>query len=1093
MEEREQIDRAIAAQEQLRGVVADEIVDSTIELLRARLDTLSGSTRPKRRRHITVLFADLAGSTSLADSIDPEEFGDRLDEIWECLDPIIDRFDGRIDKHIGDAVMALWGVDSTNEDDPEQAVRAALEMHVAFAALAQDGRFAELALRIGINTGPVVLSPIASTEEFTAIGDTVNTAARLEGAAAPGGVLVGHGTYRHVRGVFSVRDQPPLRVKGKPEPLRTYSVEGVEPRPFRLPNRGVEGVETRMVGRHSELERVQAALGDVVARSIAATVSIFGEAGIGKSRLLFEFEDWLRLLPIDVRLFKGRADLRHEQVPYALIRDLLFFRFEIAEEDPGPVVMEKLGSGIEQLVGHALDDEVKTFAHLLGVEVAADGIDTDEIVDPQRFVADAASAVGRLLAESSRAMPVVLLLEDLHWADPWSLRVITSATGYVDRDRVMVVGLARPNGRFVDWGRDGVDDVRIELTELTSDDAATLVGELLQHVPTIPVALSAEIVATADGNPFFLEELVKMMIDDGVIVPADDSWHVRQDLLGKRLVPPTITGVIQARLDRLPSRELTVLQGASVIGRVFWDQAIPIASGRNDSAAIDVADSLAALEARELVFRRGATDFDGCNEFVFKHAILHEVTYDTVLRNERRAHHRHVAEWLTGRPEGSVPPRIIAGHYEAGGAELESARWFAVAAHRSFEQYAYDDAVTSCRRALRDGVLDPAAALDVSDVLCQCLTLSARYDEGCEAALAMHHIASADGYAAGQVRALMHLSESLGRLGLSVEALDAGQRARRLLTDHDSDPDLDIEVLTEVGWLQLRLGRTDEALDAGREASSLADTTTKVRLRRGLQSLLGATFSALGGHSHAERHFVAALSLDRQRGHSRSVAGDLLNLGELARLRGDFGVAVGYYDDSLAVLREIGDRDQQALALSNLGGALLGKGDLDSAAGHLLDAIDALETSGGGEHLSETHRFLAEVHLARGDLDAAAGSAGTAMALALADRSLDHLGHAWRVFGLLADAGGRPPHVVGCDEVVDASGCLDRSAAVFTRAGMQRDLALVQLELAGVVADLGDDQRARALRRQARDALAQLDLLDLVDRFNSGGASEPEP
>ena len=454
-DERQQLEEAIAAQARLRGVVADEIVDATVAALRIRLAALSEPIRPRSRRQVTVLFADLSGSTSLGESIDPEEFGDLLDEIWRCLDPVIHQFDGRIDKHIGDAVMALWGGQQAEENHPEQAVRAALEMQAAFGSLRRETRLADLALRIGINTGPVVMSPIASTDEFTAIGDTVNTAARLESAAPPGAVLVGHGTYRHVRGVFSVRTQEPLTVKGKRTALRTYLVEAVQPRAFRLPNRGVEGVETAMVGRQHDLAKIQNALEEANTTSTARTVTVFGEAGIGKSRLLFEFEDWLRLQPMDVRLFKGRAEQRHEQVPYSLLGDLLFFRFEIAEDDPPATAVQKLRTGIAELRGETLAEDVATLAYLtgteMGLEAAGEGFDPDSMGDPQQFAAHAARTVGRLFSGAARTMPVIILMEDLHWADRWSLEVLTSALQDVQGDPVLVVGLARRNGQFRGW------------------------------------------------------------------------------------------------------------------------------------------------------------------------------------------------------------------------------------------------------------------------------------------------------------------------------------------------------------------------------------------------------------------------------------------------------------------------------------------------------------------------------------------------------------------------------------------------------------------------------------------------------------------
>ena len=227
---RDQLEAAIAAQESLRGVVSDEVIDATIETLRQQLSTLD---RADERRQVTVLFADVSGFTALSELRDHEDVSTLMNRVWSRLDNVITDHGGRIDKHIGDALMAIWGADTTREDDPELAVRAALELQRAMDRLRSD-EASELHLRVGVNTGPVLLGRVGSTGEFTAIGDTVNLASRLEHAAPTDGVLIAHETYRHVKGVFSVAVQAPLEVKGKRAPVRSYRVDAVRPRAFRL-------------------------------------------------------------------------------------------------------------------------------------------------------------------------------------------------------------------------------------------------------------------------------------------------------------------------------------------------------------------------------------------------------------------------------------------------------------------------------------------------------------------------------------------------------------------------------------------------------------------------------------------------------------------------------------------------------------------------------------------------------------------------------------------------------------------------------------------------------------------------------------------
>jgi class 3 adenylate cyclase len=288
--DRAQLELAIAAQEGLRGVVPDEIVDAAIAALRVRL--VASRSVGERRRQVTVLFADVSGFTSMSSRLDAELVAARMNELWARLDAVITDHGGRVDKHIGDAVMAVWGVASTSEDDPERAVRAGLALQ---AELHRWSSPDELALRVGINTGPAHLGAVGVSGEFTAMGDTVNVASRVEHLAAPGGVVVTHDTYRHIRGVFDVDALEPAFVKGKEEAISAYVVRAAKARAFHMPTRGVEGVETRMIGRAAELNVLRSEFERVVGEPVTRHVTVIGEAGIGKSRLLYEFENWIEL------------------------------------------------------------------------------------------------------------------------------------------------------------------------------------------------------------------------------------------------------------------------------------------------------------------------------------------------------------------------------------------------------------------------------------------------------------------------------------------------------------------------------------------------------------------------------------------------------------------------------------------------------------------------------------------------------------------------------------------------------------------------------------------------------------------------------
>jgi len=311
MTKRKQLEEAIVALEAQRAMLGDAVVDPAIAGLREQLAELRGDLISQTRKQVTVLFADVSNFTAMSETMDAEEVGDMLNALWEWLDARILEHGGVIDKHMGDGVMALWGVEATREDDPERAIRAALAMQEGlssfFVASAKTTQAPEvpsmtpdtqnLTLSIGIHTGPVLLGGVGTTGEFSAVGDTVNLASRLEEAAPTGGVLISRAAYRHVRGVFYVLSQDPIQVKGKSRPVHTYLVQRAKPRAFRMETRGVKGIETRMVGREAELLTLQNIFRDAMEDAETRIVTVVGEAGVGKSRLLYEFEEWIELLP----------------------------------------------------------------------------------------------------------------------------------------------------------------------------------------------------------------------------------------------------------------------------------------------------------------------------------------------------------------------------------------------------------------------------------------------------------------------------------------------------------------------------------------------------------------------------------------------------------------------------------------------------------------------------------------------------------------------------------------------------------------------------------------------------------------------------
>lgn len=1068
MDRRAKIEAAIAAQEQLRSVVGDDVVEAAITALRSQLD--DESTPPPQRKLVTVLFADLAGFTEWGESADIEDLGETLHSLWQRLDATVVSYGGRIDKHIGDALMAVWGVDQASDADPERAVRAALEMRAAFGEVWPEQSGSDVRIRIGVNTGPAILRSVGSTGEYTALGDAVNVASRLEQAAPTGEVLISHDTYRHVRGVFTVTEQPRLKVKGKQEPLRSYVVSALRPRAFRMETRGIQGLETRTVGRQSELETLREQLTDVISSRTGALVTVAGEAGVGKSRLLYEFLDWLQLQPTDVFLFRARAEAHRESVPYGLFRDLLLSRFEIPLDESGSSVRDGLVAGFADLAGLEPADALAA-AHLVGIDVSG----REQMPsDPEQLRELGEAAVRRLVSSTAQRDPVVVIVEDLHWADQLSLALLESIATSTDGP-VLVAASARPAlfEALPEWGS---GSHRLDLEPLTMEASRSQVEDLLRAADEVPAGLVEAIVAAAAGNPFYVEEFVNSLIESGAIEVDEDRWVVDPAAAAElATTPPTLAALLQARLDRLDPAGRALLQAAAVVGQTFWDDALASLLGPSRGS-----DGLPNLLARDLITSMPTSSFTGTAEYVFKHALLRDVTYGSVLRSDRDRFHIAAARWIEERTDESSWAAVIAYHYDSAHAP-QAARWFVRAGSHARRLYANEQALAAYERALELGGLENADLFEAYDGAGDVLLLLARYEEAVGKHRAMVEAAKAVGEIAAQGRGMTGVLFAASRIGglaeLSSLAAETVATVRSMPTP---DHRLLCEALRGAGWVAMRAGDLPAALRYADEAAAAARAGGD---RRGLSlslNLLGLTESALGDHRAADNHLKEAVAIDRELGNRHEEGTSLLNLGESARLRGAYEQAAHHYEQALGVAREVGDADSGALALSNLGGAFVGLGRFGEAVASLTESIEAFSAAGRREYLGEAKQFLAEANLGLGDVDSAVRFAIEALHEGTEAGSRLQIGHAWRTLGRAAATHGS---VVVDGEPVTADGCFERSVSELAGSEIDRAVALADWARSK---SAGDPATARQLWERALGILEPLGLANLAGEPPAG-------
>jgi class 3 adenylate cyclase len=663
--EREQIELAIAAQESLRGTVADTIIEASIATLREKLAALDASPE-QQRKLATILFMDIAGHTALTNELDPEDQMALVDPLIARLAEVVNQFGGHVARYQGDGFKAVFSLPTAQENDPEQAIRAGLaiqaEAEDIAAELESEYGIPEFKVRVGITTGLVFAGGDTEGED-TIKGAPVNLAARMESAAEPGTVLISYETYKFVRGIFNLEPLDPIKAKGFREPVRVYRVLQAKPRAFYRGMRVVEGIETRMIGREAEHEILKDAYYTVIEEGERQIVTVIGEAGLGKSRLLYEFENWVDLRPEDeaVKFYRGRAHLETQRLPYGFLRSIFAFRFNIQDDDPLEVVKEKWVTGFtEAWVGSQMGlspdtgKDVEMRAHILGQLLGYDFAESSHVQpilkDPQQMRDRSLVYLEDYFKATARRTPMLILLEDLHWADDSSLDALSRLGLGLRETPILLVGAARPGlyERRPYWfeGRDF--HRRVDLKPLSKRVNRQLVAEVLQKIPEPSDALSELIVSNAEGNPFYVEELVKVLVEAEVIVKGDPHWQVDKQRLEEMDVPATLTGVLQARLERLPKEERTLIQQASVVGRVFWDQAVWYLNHQGGGALEKegIQNGLVNLRGREIVYRRELSAFLDAQEYIFKHAVLREVTYESVLKKLRRAYHALTAEWL---------------------------------------------------------------------------------------------------------------------------------------------------------------------------------------------------------------------------------------------------------------------------------------------------------------------------------------------------------------------------------------------------------------------------------------------------------------
>ena len=627
--------------------------------------TPEGTDRTSERRQATVLFADISGFTTMSEKMDPEEVTTVMNSCFARMEAIVRGHGGTIDKYIGDCIMALFGVPTAIEHAPRQALNAAIEIRNRLEDFNREHRLAvPLKVHAGVNTGLVLAGHVGGEQkrDFTVMGDSVNLASRLKDAAPNGSIYVGAETYHATRGDFEYQPLKPLTLKGKERPVLAYEVLSQAEQIHRAkPLRSDRKIFSPLIGRDRELAQLEAAV-RVVLEGRGGIVSLLAEAGMGKSRLMAEVTG-LECMA-GTTLLEGRSLSMGESLSFHPFVDLLRQWAGIKEEDGEHDALAKLEQTITRIFAADTGEVFPFVATLMGMRPT--GVHAERIRDIEGEAMEKMifKTVRDLFARMADEKPLVLVLEDLHWADASSIALLESLLRLAEEARVLFVLAFRPDyadtsGRVLEAVRQSHADrhVEVALEPLSERDCGELIGNLLK-IDNLPHSTRSLITAKAEGNPFYIEEVIRSLIDSGVVEHKDGRLRVTEKI-DAVVIPGTIQEVIMARVDRLPDPTRSLLQVASVIGRSFYLRIL--AEILPDTAKLE--SELAYLQERQLVLQRSTRRtgdvrrrmFTAEVEYMFKHALVQETIYESILQKTRKELHLRVAESI----EAAFADRLV--------------------------------------------------------------------------------------------------------------------------------------------------------------------------------------------------------------------------------------------------------------------------------------------------------------------------------------------------------------------------------------------------------------------------------------------------
>lgn len=1007
-----------------------------------------------QRRSVTVLFVDLSEYTQLSEMLGDEALYELVQRFIRVLVDDVYKYEGMVDKLTGDGLMALFGAPIAHENNAERALRSALDMVADVERLSAELDLPGRALRVhvGLNAGTVIVGGVGGDGlmNYTAIGDSVNLARRLEEAAAPGEILVSESLYRQARRLFDFEPLPPLTLKNVSRPVKAYRVIGAKDQPGST--RGLEGLRAPMIGRENEFRQVQEMVERLVSDGQGGLVLLVGEGGMGKSRLTSEIKASLDLTRL--RVLEGQSLTYRKSIAYWIFQDVLRSYLGLTSSAPEGQVRQRLAERTEAVLGAEAREKLaylETLMSLAPSDPAAAGrirYLTAGQLRQQIFM-----AVRDLLQAEARRQPLLLVLEDLHWADDASLDLLRFLLETTLTSPLLIYAISRP---FDGGGIQAIHEragqrlagryLFLRLQALPPDQSAQLLQALLT-VQDLPDALREMIIQRSAGLPFYLEEILRMLIDNNVIYldrgAGGGRWRLSAEADLRSIgVPETLQGLILARFDRLAPAQRRLLQTASVVGYEFSEPVLRSviamseqpgdqAHGEtplNDSIQ-ETLEYLVEHEYIEPVDRDGdnpPADTSAGDSYVFRHVLVSDAVYSTLLQRDRRELHTRAGQAIekiyAGRLDGQI--EVLAGHYLRSTMLDRALHYLILAGQKAARSYANEQARQHFTQALEvlnkvDHSVEQEVQvyLGLGDVLLTAGDYPAAreiFTRGLNAlgakagtgSLGQHP--SVDWVARKQQvsllqRKIAQTHESQGDYETALVFLGAAQRLidggeEQLFAERAS-------VLSDIGWIHFRRGSIDQAEVGLRQALALAERGGAPDVLASVLNRLAGVFFQRDDPEKATEYLSRSLVLREQIGDVVGVARSYNNLGLLNWKQGDLAGALKNFEHSSKLQSNLGDVEGLIVLRTNMGMIEIDLGELEAAERHFQEALQSATQIGHPFHQCEARMHLALLCIYAGEWRRALEHGQLAMAgfqeLGVQENMLDlNVSLGWAYLGL---------------------------------------------------------------------------------------------